>query len=103
MANSSHPNLADLLSEMTGMPVVFYQPSDVTGLVELSMDDLLFQSSLGRLSGLALGLLPNEQFMACSLASNGLNNQDSYRQNDAILIADLLNSSKLKRAWILLL
>ena len=92
--NSSHPNLADLLSEMTGMPVVFYQPSDVTGLVELSMDDLLFQSSLGRLSGLALGLLPNEQFMTCSLASNGLNNQDSYRQNDAIVIADLLNSSE---------
>ena len=92
--NSSHPNLADLFAEILGIPVVFSQPSDVTGLVELSMDDLLLQSSLGRLSGLALGLLPNEQFLSCSLASNGSNNQDSYRQNDAIAIADLLNSSE---------
>ena len=69
---------------------LYFTNHDVTGLAELSMDDLLFQSSLGRLSGSWPS--PNEQFMTCSLASNGLN-KDSYRQNDAIVIADLLNSS----------
>ena len=91
--NSSHSNLSNLFAEILGIPVVFFQPREATGLAELSMDDLLLQSSLSRLSGLALGLLPNEQYLSCSLDESRLNNQDSHQHNDAIAIADLLNSS----------
>ena len=92
--NSSHPLLSDVLSEMLGVPTVLAQSSVATGLAEISMDDLLFKSSLGRLTGLALGLLPHDQFLACPLAGNKLSIKDSYHQNKAIAIADFMNSSE---------
>ena len=93
-ANSSHPLLADLLGEMLGVPVVLSRSRVVTGLAGLSMGDLLLQSSLGRLTGLALGLLPNDQLLACSLDVHGFNDPESQHQNDAVAIADLLSSSE---------
>ena len=43
--NSSHPLLPDLLAEMLGLPVALSRSSSVTGLVGLSMDDLLLHST----------------------------------------------------------
>ena len=93
-ANSSHPLLADLLAEMLGVPVLLSRSGAVTGLAGLSMGDLLLQSSLGRLTGLALGLLPNDQLLACSLDVHGFIDPESQHQNDAVAIADLLSSSE---------
>ena len=91
--NSSHPLLVDLLEEMTGLPIVLSRARSVTGLAALSMDDLLLQSALGRLTGLALGLLPNDQLLACSLDIHGVADQQSQYPNDLVAIADLLGSS----------
>ena len=92
--NSSHPLLAELLVEMLGLPVVLSNASAVTGLAGLSMDSLLLQAGLGRLIGLALGLLPNDQLVACSLEGHALNIQNSHHQNSAVAIADLLSSKQ---------
>ena len=92
--NSSHPLLSDLLAEMLGLPVVLARSSSVTGLVGLSMDDLLLHSTLGRLTGLALGILPNDQLLACSLDVHGVADEQSQHRNDAVAIADLLSSSQ---------
>ena len=92
--NSSHPLLADLLAEQLSIPVVTSHSTAVTGLVGLSMDDMLLRSGLGRLTGLALGLLPNNQLLACSLEDHASNGQASRHQNNAVAIADLLTSSE---------
>jgi len=92
--NSSHPLLADLLAETLGLQVVLSRPIAVTGLAGLAMDDLLVQSGLGRLTGLALGLLPNDQLLACSLEGHASDAQASQHQNNAVAIADLLSSSE---------
>ena len=92
--NSSHPLLADLLVEKLSIPVVTSHSTAVTGLVGLSMDDMLLRSGLGRLTGLALGLLPNNQLLACSLEDHASNGQASRHQNNAVAIADLLTSSE---------
>ena len=60
--NSSHPLLVDLLAELLGLPVVLSQSIAATGLAELSMDDLLLRSGLGRLTGLALVFFPMNSF-----------------------------------------
>ena len=93
--NSSHPLLVDLLAEMLGLPIVLFRSSAVTGLAGLSMGDLLLQSALGRLTGLALGLLPNDQHLTCSLDAHGFNHQESQHQSDAVavLIFELIRSS----------
>ena len=90
--NSSHPSLADLLEETLGISVVLNEYSDVTGFASLSLADLLVQSGLGRLIGLALGLLPSEQLMACSLRSHLNNDQNPQPQKNTVAIADLLSS-----------
>ena len=92
--NSSHPLLADLLREMLGLPVVLARSTVVTGLAGLSMDALLLQSGLGRLTGLALGLLSTDQLLACSLDAHALNVQESESQEGAVAIAELLSSSE---------
>ena len=92
--NSSHPLLADLLAETLGLQVVLSRPIAVTGLAGLAMDDLLVQSGLARLTGLALGLLPNDQLLACSLEGHASDAQASQHQNNAVAIADLLSSSE---------
>ena len=92
--NSSHPLLADLLAEKLGLQVLLSRPIAVTGLAGLAMDDLLVQSGLGRLTGLALGLLPNDQLLACSLEGHASDAQASQHQNNAVAIADLLSSSE---------
>ena len=92
--NSSHPLLADLLAETLGLPVVLSKSTAVTGLVGLSMGDLLLQSGLSRLIGLSLGLLPSDQLLACSLEGRALHGQESRPQNDSVAIADLLSSSE---------
>ena len=89
--NSSHPLLVDLLEELLGLPVVLPRSVAANGLVDLSMDDLLLRSGLCRLTGLALGLLPNQQLLSCSLESNDLVDQDSSQLNDGVAIADLLS------------
>lgn len=91
--NSSHPLLVDLLAELLGLPVVLSQSIAAHGLADLSMDDLLLRSGLGRLSGLALGLLPNDQLLSCSLESHNLVDQDSSDSNNGVAIAGLLSES----------
>lgn len=63
--NSAHPLLADLLSEALAIPVEVYRPLLAHRIAGFSADDLLIQSNLGRLSGLALGLLSSEQLVSC--------------------------------------
>ena len=92
--NSSHPLLSDLLAEMLGLPTVLSQSSALSCLAGLSMDDLLLQSALGRLTGLALGLLPNDQILACSLDDHAVTDEQSHQQDDGVSIADLLSSSE---------
>ena len=92
--NSSHPLLADLLAEMLSLPVVLSRFTAVTGLAGLSMDDLILQSDLGRLTGVALGLLPSDQLLACSLEGRSSDAQASQHPNDVVPIADLLSSSE---------
>ena len=96
--NSSHPLLPDLLTEMLGLPVVLSQFNSVTGVAGLSMGSLLLQSGLGRLIGLALGLLPNDQLLACSLEDHSLNDQESQPKNDALAIAELLSTLEEQRS-----
>ena len=100
--NSSHPLLTDLLAEMLGLPIVLSRSIDVPGLAELSMSDLLLHSALGRLTGLALGLLPKDQLLACSLGVHGLSLKKSQRPDDAVAIADLLHSSEAQMHFDLL-
>ena len=92
--NSSHPLLPDLLGQILGVSVVLSRSTAVTGLVSLSMDTLLLRSSLGRLIGLALGLVPNDQLLTCSLEGHSCTDQDPQRNSDAVAIADLLASSE---------
>ena len=92
--NSSHPLLANLLQETFGLPVVLSRTSDITVLEGLSIVDLLLESSLGRLTGLALGLLTKDQLFSCSLVGLGLKNKDTYIQNDVVEIADLLSAAE---------
>ena len=93
--NSSHPFLADLLGEMLGLQVVLSQSCPTTGLAGLSMGGLLLKADLGRLTGLALGLLSKDQLLACSLDAQNLDYKNSSaHRNDAIAIADLLSSSE---------
>ena len=92
--NSSHPVLVDLLGELLDLPIVLSQSIPITGLGDLSMDDLLLRSSLGRLTGLALGLLPNDQLLSCSLEVHNLVNQDSYYSHHGVAIADLCSVSE---------
>ena len=94
--NSSHPLLAELLAEMLGIPIALSRSTAVTGLAGLSMDDLLLQSALGRLKGLALGLLPNDQLMSCSLGDHVVTDDQSNHRNDADAIADLQSASVTK-------
>ena len=96
--NSSHPLLADLLTELLGLPVVLSKSITATGLSDLSMDDLLVRSGLGRLTGLALGLLPNEQLLSCSLEGHHLVSQDSSNANDGVVIADLMSASAAQKS-----
>ena len=95
--NSSHPLLPDLLTETLGLPVVLSQFNAVTGLAGLSMGDLLLQSGLGRLIGLALGLLPNDQLLACSLRPF-FKIIESQPKNDAWAIAELLSTLEEQRS-----
>ena len=90
--NSSHPSLAALLAETLDISVVLAQDSDVTGFAGLSLGNLLVKSGLGRLIGLALGLLPSEQLTACSLRSHLINDQNPQPQKNTVAIADLLSS-----------
>ena len=55
------------MSEMLGLQVVWAGSSATPGLAGLSLDGLLLKSALSRLIGLALGLLPHEQLLGCSL------------------------------------
>ena len=92
--NSSHPLLADLLSETLGLSVVLSYPTTITGLAGISIDDLLLKSGLGRLTGLALGLLPDDLLLTCSLEGHTQNDRAYQSQSDAVAIEDLLNSSE---------
>ena len=92
--NSSHPLLVDLLGELLGLPVVLSQSIPITGLDDLSMDELLLRSSLGRLTGLALGLLPNDQLLSCSLEVHNLVNQDTDDSHHGVALADLWSASE---------
>ena len=92
--NSSHPLIADLLGDLLGLPVVLSRSSPFTGLAGLSTDGLVLQSGLGRLIGLALGLLSKDQLLACSLEGQKLINQDSHHSRDSVAISDLLRSSE---------
>ena len=91
--NSSHPTLADLLNEMMGLHVIVSRSSSVNGLEEVSTADFLLPSGLTRLTGLALGLLPKEQLLICSLEGRASKSQEPQLENEAVAIADLLSSS----------
>ncbi len=67
--NSAHPSLVDLLSKVLDFPVEAYRPLLARGIAGFKADDLLVQSNLGRLAGLALGLLSKDQLMSCSMAA----------------------------------
>ena len=86
--NSAHPLLAELMSEMLGLPVVQAGSSATPGLAGLSLDGLLLKSALSRLIGLALGLLPHEQLLACSLEAPVSNVQASHLPNDVVAFVD---------------
>ena len=92
--NSAHPLLADLLAETFGWPVEQSRSPALTGLAGLSMDELLLQSGLGRLTGLALGLLPNDLLLSCPIERPKLNDRALKPQNDAIAIEDFSISSE---------
>ena len=92
--NSSHPLLVDLLAETLNLPVILSRFTTSKGLASLSMDDLLLQSGLGRLTGLALGLLPGDQLLESSLEGDDSNIQVSQHQSSAVAITDLLSSSQ---------
>ena len=65
--NSAHPQLVDLLSDALDFPVEAYRPLLARGIAGFKSDDLLVQSNLGRLAGLALGLLSSDQLMSCPM------------------------------------
>ena len=67
--NSAHPLLVDLLSNALDFPVEVCRPLLARGIAGFKADDLLVQSNLGRLAGLALGLLSNDQLMSCPMAA----------------------------------
>ena len=92
--NSSHPLLADLLSETLGLSVVLSYPTTITGLAGISIDDLLLKSGLGRLTGLALGLLPDDLLLTCSLEGHAQSYRAFQSQSDSVAIENLLNSSE---------
>ena len=91
--NSAHPLLAELMSEMLGLPVVRADSSATLGLAGLSLDGLLLKSALSRLIGLALGLLPHEQLLACSLEAPVSNVQASHLPNDVVAFVDPVEES----------
>jgi len=90
--NSAHPRLAELMGEMLGLPVALACTSAIQGLAGLSLDGLLLRSGLDRLIGLALGLLPDEQLLACSVDSAGLDVQVPHHSNDVVTMIDPVGS-----------
>ena len=93
--NSSHPLLDDLLAG-SWVYLLLSQSITATGLADLSMDDLMLRSGLGRLLKFGLGLLPNEQLLSCSLEAI-IDIQDSSYANDGVAIAEHEFSRHLKR------
>ena len=91
--NSAHPLLAELMSEMLGLQVLWAGSSATPGLAGLSLDGLLLKSALSRLIGLALGLLPHEQLLACSLEAPVSNVQASHLPNDVVAFVDPVEES----------
>ena len=75
--NSAHPLLADLLADTLKVPVSTHHPLLSPGLAGFALDELLLQSSLGRLAGLGLALLPQESLVTCPI------NSDSMSQRSA--------------------
>ena len=63
--NSAHPLLVDLLSDALDIPVEAYRPLLAPGIAGFKADDLLVQANLGRLAGLALSLLTNDELISC--------------------------------------
>ena len=90
--NSAHPRLAELMGEMLDLPVALACTSAIQGLAGLSLDGLLLRSGLDRLIGLALGLLPDEQLLACSVDSPDLDVQGPHHLNDVVTMIDPVGS-----------
>jgi len=87
--NSAHPLLADLLQQALGLPVLAHRPLLATGVAGFSFDQVLAQTSLGRLVGLGLGLLPKDQLVADS--RDGADEGDASRNGPGVAIEDLLD------------
>jgi hypothetical protein len=63
--NSAHPMLVDLLQQALGLKVLAHRPLLAPGIAGFTADEVLVQTALGPLVGLALGLLNRDQLVAC--------------------------------------
>ena len=87
--NSSHPLLNDLLEQALGLTVNASRPLLAPGIAGFAPDEVLIQSGLGRLVGLALGLLPKDSLVSCPLTD--LKESPRRELESGVRIEDLLD------------
>ena len=87
--NSAHPMLVDLFKEALGLPVFVQRPLLAAGIAGFSSDQVLVQTGLGRLVGLALGLLPHDQLVSCPL--DGADRASPSRYDAGVTLEKLLD------------
>ena len=87
--NSSHPLLNELLEQALGLPVQSSRPLLAPGVAGFVSDEVVIQSGLGRLVGLALGLLPKDSLVTCPL--HDLKENSSKELDPGLRIEELLD------------
>ena len=87
--NSAHPMLVDLLHQALGLKVLAHRPLLASGVTGFAADEVLVQTGLGRLVGLALGLLTRDQLVTCPV--DGLAEDASRSHRPGVAIEELLD------------
>ncbi|WP_115016095.1 type IV pilus biogenesis protein PilM [Synechococcus sp. UW140] len=87
--NSAHPMLVDLLQQALGLNVLAHRPLLAPGVAGFAADEVLVQKGLGRLVGLALGLLNRDQLVTFPVDS--LDDGVSRPHRPGVAIEELLD------------
>ncbi len=87
--NSAHPMLVDLLKQALGIKVLAHRPLLAPGIAGFAADEVLVQTGLCRLVGLALGLLNKDQLVMSPV--DGLDNAASSPNLSGVAIEELLD------------
>ena len=81
--NSEHPNLTNLIGKALSMPTYLISPANANGVDNCDFDpNLISEKSIGRLVGLGLGLMRDNEFNA---KDNSINQLDIIEKYNALI------------------